>query len=60
MLLTTNKGWIKDIRIDSNTITLERGEAPLPKPFRIKSAVKNWAGLDMKSLRALGVYKPAN
>ena len=58
MLLTSNKGWIKDIKIDSNTITLERGETPLPKPFRIKSAVKNWAGLDMKSLRALGVFKP--
>jgi len=60
MLMTTNKGWIKDIKIDSNTITLERGDVPLPKPLRIKDAVVNWAGLDMKALRALGAFKPAN
>lgn len=59
MLMTTNKEWIKEIKIDSNTITVERGQAPLPKPFRIKNAIVNWAGLDMKALRALGVFKPA-
>jgi len=59
MLLATNDGWIKDIKIDSNTITIERGDAPLPKPFRIKTVVSNWAGLDMKDLRALGVFKPS-
>lgn len=52
MYFATNPGAIQFIEMDNNTITITRGEDPIIEPFLLADSTCNWAGYDLKALKA--------
>ncbi len=50
MLMCTHPNWITRVVADCNTITVEKGPAPVTKAFSIKDSSFNWAPVELSAL----------